>query len=143
MKTKKLISSILSLLIAFLCAVPTFAIEKTDAIGEAIAQPRFVGIATLSVSITRDGNDIIGSAEGAVKSGYTGSIYLYIQKFTNNVWTTVAQGHLSLGNGDFDDLEICAESVEKGSYRVQAKIYSYKNGTYVESSSEFSRTITI
>ena len=111
MKTKKLISSILSLLIAFLCAVPTFAIEKTDAIGEAIAQPRFVGIATLSVSITRDGNDIIGSAEGAVKSGYTGSIYLYIQRFTNNVWTTVAQGHLSLGNGDFDDLEICAESV--------------------------------
>lgn len=147
MKTKKLISPLLAILLASICSVTAFATTNTSYnrnIDETSnIQPRYTGIYDFDVSYSKVNNKFIGTASGCVKSSYTGKIIIYIQRSSNgSSWTTVKTEQVDLRGGLTKSIDASTDLLSNYYYRAKAYIYAYSNdGSLVES--DVLTTITV
>lgn len=143
MNTKKIISLLLALVFMLSCSLPVLAVEYKAPVETNIMQPRFANIESLSVNIKKVGSGVVGVASGSVKGGYTGKIFIYLQRSANETtWQTIESDYINLAVDGSGGININDDSLETGYYyRIKASICVYSNGSEIERTSAVSKSI--
>lgn len=143
MKIKRLISIVLSTLLLFANAVPSFAVNDSELTVANLIQPRYTNIGTLDVELQKDGTSLEGSGMGIITGNSSGKIKLYIQKLNGSQWVTVKSKEKILISGIRGSVDLSYSPTTTGTYRAKICIEVLNNGIIIESAEEISNTIKI